>query len=1320
MSSLKMTFSLTSLIFLIALGLVFVPVSVMAHTTGNLPTSHPSHTHPVTVAVPDNTNTTGVDETVPIHNAHPVPTITLKAQADVVKGDEIKLAAAPANAFTLVVTFDQAVNAGASDGTATTIGASDLLTTGHLTFRTVNGAGITVASGFGSGNDQVALGTVVRTGEAGTTFELPITIGADSIPDGMDGTTADANLNKLEFRIQVNVNAAYGLQKDVGVTTVPGGSSAASVLTTFMLVKDFTPDVIADPDPVMFKVEGMPTFDSAGFVVTFTSTTMSAGKLMGTELLDTDLKLENVSVSGLNSNSSPPDAPMTVWKALATAWPGVDKISITIKEDSKRAPAADATMGMLTLSAPEATLLSITVPAGTSDAAAFVATLTFDKALAAGVSVTAADLMVTPTTAVVGNINIDTLDSKKWHVGITPTAGTDTKIALSKAGMDRFTYTGDPLTVMKSPSVITGTIANATYDGSAATAITAVTTTTITSGVIAANGFAVIEANHLPDLQVFFNRGGSITVNNGDAVDDGVDDKGNRTKGSRTVVISEILWGYDVGLRAVQPQHKGYQFIELYNTTALPIDLAGWKLIFTPGRSVPNIDIDQVSNRQGGGWNLDPSSAGEDGQNGYIYNTTAVNPLNRIDGVRIISMYRNIHYYNIEVTHIAKREELLKQIPDGNVKASWKASVSWTTNPWVYDSKGIRHRGQQVYQPGLGVVDATSVPRSPFVINEIGKSSDGSNDWIELRNTTDSNQSLKNYVLSVVKGHNSEDLLFHFHDKNYVVPPKRVVVITSTHPKDNDLASGIDLAVEPFGDDNTPEDKQENQVLKGLNHLYIVKSFSIPASDKTLLILRKGYNNKTGDFFPGKQLPNIIDVVGTLGVTDNARGTSLWPLNGISGGPHAKAIGGDAHFMAGKVYQRDSAKNTGENAMTVIGYTGVGYDRHAAAINANGGTPGYDNGAVKGDKSNWMDQVTISEIMLPIEETETTTGERIPRATRLPQWFEIYNSSMTEAVSLHNWYLEIQNTGEEFEGFAFRANLHGQVRLPNVIVQPNQTVLVVSDSGLNSGDFPEQRTINLFTNSGYRREFGLVRRGDPVLNPKGFYIQLRDHKNNHVDEVGNLGLSHGMRTGIGRRFTNVDNWDITSLDVLSSSEGHRTSIIRIYDSGIPRSGLLPIANGVLPDVGWRLASEVEFRYIPSLTYFGNHRDFGTPGYRGGGPLPVSLSKFRPERMKDTGEIVVRWVTESELNNAGFNILRREKGDTGFTKVHYQAGQGTTSERTVYEWKDKTAKPNVVYYYQIQDVSLDGKVTPLRITHLRGNVTAAGKATTTWGEIKALQ
>ena len=831
------------------------------------------------------------------------------------------------------------------------------------------------------------------------------------------------------------------------------------------------------------------------------------------------------------------------------------------------------------------------------------------------------------------------------------------------------------------PAPVVGTI-TASYDD--------VMTTTISSGTIGANGFAVIEQTALPDLQAFFNRGGSITLDDADGVDDGVDDKGNRTQGARTVVISEILWGYDIGMRAVNPLHKGYQFIELYNTTGAAIDLADWTLTFVGGRSVPTIDIDQVSNRQGAGWNLSA------GQNGHIYGTTAMNPLNRIDGVRIISMYRNINYYNIEVTHKANRTELLKQIPNGNAADSWKASKRWTNNPWVYDSRMLKHLDSYSQLPGSSVITATSVPRSPFIINEIGNSTGGSDDWIELRNVTDAEASLKNYQLSVVTSDKKDTQLFHFHDKDYKVPAKGVVLVASTHPSSNDLAAGRDISL-----------GVNDQVLNGLTHLYVVRSFNIPDSGKTLLILRN--NHEAKHLTTANQ---IVDVVGTLSIKDNARGTSLWPLN-ATGGPHGNAIDGtdDEDFRAGKVYQRnDAGGGTGEKDLAVRGYTGIGYDRFAAKTGQNhDGTPGYDNGALKDKLSNITGKVTFSEVMLPTE-TDTAAG-RLPRATRLPQWLEVYNNSMTEAVNLNNWKLEIQN--DDTEGFM--GNLHGTLTLKDVIVQPNQTVLIVSDSGLNSGNFPPQRTLNVFTNSTYRRELGLLSRGEPMLNPKGFYVELRDHENKIIDQIGNLTVSR--RTGLNRGDNFGEDWEMPSL---YSEEGYRTSLIRIYNNGMANSGLLPVGASKTAN-GWRRAVDTNFARIPNITFYGNHEDRGTPGYRGGGPLPVSLSKFRPERLDD-GSVVIRWITESELNNAGFNILRSETRDGELTQVNKQLikGQGTTSERTTYTWKDSTAKPNVVYYYQIQDVSLDGQVQTLRQSRLKGNVTAAGKLTTTWGELKALQ
>ena len=127
-----------------------------------------------------------------------------------------------------------------------------------------------------------------------------------------------------------------------------------------------------------------------------------------------------------------------------------------------------------------------------------------------------------------------------------------------------------------------------------------------------------------------------------------------------------------------------------------------------------------------------------------------------------------------------------------------------------------------------------------------------------------------------------------------------------------------------------------------------------------------------------------------------------------------------------------------------------------------------------------------------------------------------------------------------------------------------------------------------------------------------------------------------------------------------------------------------------------------------------------PDFRAGGALPVELSHFRPERKKDTGAVVITWSTQSELNNAGFYIKRSQQEDGEFKVINAAmiAGAGTTSEKQFYTYTDTTAQPNVVYYYQIEDVSLDGNHQTLtRGIRLKGHVSVAGKATLTWGELK---
>lgn len=120
---------------------------------------------------------------------------------------------------------------------------------------------------------------------------------------------------------------------------------------------------------------------------------------------------------------------------------------------------------------------------------------------------------------------------------------------------------------------------------------------------------------------------------------------------------------------------------------------------------------------------------------------------------------------------------------------------------------------------------------------------------------------------------------------------------------------------------------------------------------------------------------------------------------------------------------------------------------------------------------------------------------------------------------------------------------------------------------------------------------------------------------------------------------------------------------------------------------------------------------------GSDPLPVTLSHFHAQ-LTDAG-VVLKWITESEVDNAGFYIYRSETRDGSFKVVnpHLIEGAGTSSERNSYTWKDTTAKPGVTYYYRIEDVSHAGVRKQLATVRMKGNISASGKFSTIWGDLK---
>ena len=566
---------------------------------------------------------------------------------------------------------------------------------------------------------------------------------------------------------------------------------------------------------------------------------------------------------------------------------------------------------------------------------------------------------------------------------------------------------------------------------------------------------------------------------------------------------------------------------------------------------------------------------------------------------------------------------------------------------------------------------ASSVPRTPIVFNELGNGSGDTNDWLELRNVTDAAVSLKDWELSVVADAKQEDTsLVVFPDVS--VPANGLLLLTNMPSDKTPLAGGDDVAA-------AGSDKRR----KGLQHLSLVDAaLSLPDDGKFLLILRnakekRGLNEAFVDVAGGGGSSTDAFIREQTGLYD----THVWPLQVL------ESPGSDTEdsLSAGKVWLRAKADIVGyhRDAWAEAAFSGLGYDRKVSKSAETAGTPGYPNGAVKTQPATPKGAVTMSEVMF-----DSAGGT-------LPQWIELYNTSKTEALNLNRWELEIQNRKSD--------DLVGRpivtLTLQEKVIQPNQTLLIVTGNArASSADvFPADRVYNLIEL--HEKNLRIKTPRDTFLSVEGFYLKLTDSTGALVDEIGN--------TDGDRRTDDNPAW---ALPVpLSEVEGMRSSLVRRYDNGVAREGT--------SREGWALAANFA-KFKADGLHYGHADDIGTPGYRQGGALPVELSSFTLTRT-DSGAVVVTWTTESEVDNAGFNLRRSLTRDSGYTLLNPAliAGAGTTGERQTYTFIDTSAKPGVEHYYQIEEVSFGGKPETLMTRRLRGPVSPAHRALKTLGEVK---
>lgn len=432
-----------------------------------------------------------------------------------------------------------------------------------------------------------------------------------------------------------------------------------------------------------------------------------------------------------------------------------------------------------------------------------------------------------------------------------------------------------------------------------------------------------------------------------------------------------------------------------------------------------------------------------------------------------------------------------------------------------------------------------------------------------------------------------------------------------------------------------------------------------------LLILRNA-RDKNGKW------EGFEDLVGDYHRGDVNYRTQIWPLRDtwVYTGTGARLSEAEAWQRVmrpkGAIPMKPMKRGYFHNAWVMSDYqSGLGYDPDASPETSLG-TPGYTTLL---EDNVGTGHISFSEVMF-------ATNER-----GLPsQWVELYNNSATEIVDLEGWKLTIEVRDSR------SIHRHITFHFKPLEVMPNQTVLLVTRNDRTSGNIPVRRIYDVQRQN----------RKALLLRSEGFALRLFSPDGTLVDMAGNLD---------GRMGQDKPRWPLPSG---WSESGERSSLIRRYEDRVPWQGTVPGS--------WVRASETAL--LMGYSYWGLPTDNGTPGYRQGSPLPVELSSVRADLRE--GSIVVNWTTASEMENAGFNILRSETKKGEFVKVNPTLilGAGTTAEGQTYMYRDTTAAANVPYYYRLEEVSLSGERRAVATVRLRGYVSAANKHLWKWADVKS--
>jgi hypothetical protein len=185
-------------------------------------------------------------------------------------------------------------------------------------------------------------------------------------------------------------------------------------------------------------------------------------------------------------------------------------------------------------------------------------------------------------------------------------------------------------------------------------------------------------------------------------------------------------------------------------------------------------------------------------------------------------------------------------------------------------------------------------------------------------------------------------------------------------------------------------------------------------------------------------------------------------------------------------------------------------------------------------------------------------------------------------------------------------------------------------------------------------------------------------------------------TGVTERWQRL--WEFDTNDGAGTTGGTVTLTFDFSDAGfgttpsgaytlLKRSGTSGAFTGIATSPGPHTGDQVVFSNV-SVADLGSYFTLGS-----GTPTAVKLVSF--EVVPHDEALLVTWETAQELDNVGFNLYRSTAFGGPYTLLNDTLIPPQFPGEVLgglYEWLDSDVQPDIVYYYQLEDIDVKGVST----------------------------